>query len=46
MTTTSLSLLDRLKVAQADAPEWGRFQEVYKPLIRPGLDRADPRAER
>jgi RNA polymerase sigma-70 factor (ECF subfamily) len=30
---TSLSLLDRLKVARPSAPDWGRLQEIYLPLI-------------
>ncbi len=44
MTPTSLSLLDRLKVAKPEATDWGRLQGVYLPLIRrwlarvPGLD--------
>jgi RNA polymerase sigma-70 factor, ECF subfamily len=36
---TSLSLLDRLKVARPSAPEWGRLQEIYLPLIRRWLGR-------
>ena len=34
MRPTSLSLLDRLKVAQPDAPDWGHLREIYLPLIR------------
>ena len=34
MTPTSLSLLDRLKVARADASDWNRFEAMYRPLIR------------
>ncbi len=34
MTPTSLSLLDRLKVARADASDWNRFEAIYRPLIR------------
>ncbi len=34
MTPTSLSLLDRLKVARANAPEWNQFEAIYRPLIR------------
>ncbi len=34
VTPTSLSLLDRLKVARADASDWNRFESIYKPLIR------------
>jgi RNA polymerase sigma-70 factor, ECF subfamily len=36
---TSLSLLDRLKMAGPDAPDWGRLQEIYLPLIRRWLGR-------
>jgi RNA polymerase sigma-70 factor (ECF subfamily) len=32
-------LLDRLKVAAPDAPDWGRLQEIYLPLIRRWLGR-------
>jgi DNA-directed RNA polymerase specialized sigma24 family protein len=52
MNTTSVSLLDRLKHAPADAAEWHRLQEMYLPLIRrwlariPGLgDEADDLAQ-
>jgi RNA polymerase sigma-70 factor, ECF subfamily len=45
---TSVSLLDRLKAAPPDAPDWQRLQDIYLPLIRrwlrrvPGLgDEAD-----
>jgi RNA polymerase sigma-70 factor, ECF subfamily len=31
---TSLSLLDRLKVAPPDASDWNRLQGIYLPLIR------------
>ncbi len=48
MNTTSVSLLDRLKAARPDDPEWLRLEEIYRPLIRrwlghvPGLgDEAD-----
>jgi RNA polymerase sigma-70 factor (ECF subfamily) len=34
VTPTSVSLLDRLKVAPADASEWKRFESMYRPLIR------------
>ncbi len=34
MTRTSLSLLDRLKVARADASDWNQFEAIYRPLIR------------
>lgn len=39
MNTTPVSLLERLRVAQPDAPEWRRLQEIYAPLIRRWLDR-------
>jgi RNA polymerase sigma-70 factor, ECF subfamily len=49
---TSVSLLDRLKVARPDAPDWQRLQHIYLPLIRrwlgrvPGLgDEADDLAQ-
>jgi RNA polymerase sigma-70 factor (ECF subfamily) len=52
MNTTSASLLDRLKHAKPDAPDWRRLQEIYLPLIRhwlstvPGLrDEADDLAQ-
>jgi RNA polymerase sigma-70 factor (ECF subfamily) len=32
-TPTSVSLLDRLKVARADASDWSQFQAMYEPLI-------------
>jgi RNA polymerase sigma-70 factor (ECF subfamily) len=32
-------LLDRLKVARPSAPDWGRLQEIYLPLIRGWLAR-------
>jgi RNA polymerase sigma-70 factor (ECF subfamily) len=31
---TSLSLLERLRVARPDAPDWNRFEAIYRPLIR------------
>ena len=34
VTRTSLSLLDRLKVARADASDWNQFEAIYRPLIR------------
>jgi RNA polymerase sigma-70 factor (ECF subfamily) len=34
MNTTSLSLLERLKQASPNAPEWQRLQDLYLPLIR------------
>jgi RNA polymerase sigma-70 factor (ECF subfamily) len=49
---TSVSLLDRLKVARPDASDWGRLQDIYLPLITrwlrriPGLgDEADDLAQ-
>ena len=39
VTPTSLSLLDRLKVAAADASDWGRLQDIYLPLITRWLRR-------
>ena len=33
MTPTSVSLLDRLKVASPDASDWGRVKEIYIPLL-------------
>ena len=52
MTLTSVSLLDRLKVAKPDASDWGRLQDIYLPLITrwlrriPGLgDEADDLAQ-
>ena len=44
MSTTSVSLLDRLKGAKPDDPDWRRLHDLYEPLIRrwigrfPGLD--------
>jgi RNA polymerase sigma-70 factor (ECF subfamily) len=38
-TPTSVSLLDRLKVARPDASEWHRLQGIYLPLIRRWLAR-------
>jgi RNA polymerase sigma-70 factor (ECF subfamily) len=37
MNTTSPSLLDRLKGAGPDAPDWHRMRDVYLPLIRSWL---------
>ena len=49
---TSVSLLDRLRVARPDASDWDRLQGIYLPLIRrwlarvPGLgDEADDLAQ-
>src|SRR5262249_20429597 len=36
---TSVSLLDRLKLARPDASDWGRLQGIYLPLIRRWLAR-------
>jgi hypothetical protein len=30
---TSISLLERLKVARPDASDWNRLQAIYLPLI-------------
>jgi RNA polymerase sigma-70 factor (ECF subfamily) len=38
-TPTSISLLDRLKVARPDASDWNRLQGIYLPLIRRWLGR-------
>jgi RNA polymerase sigma-70 factor, ECF subfamily len=39
VTPTSLSLLDRLKVARPDASDWNRLQGIYLPLIQRWLNR-------
>ena len=39
MTSTPYSLLDRLKVAHHDDSDWGRFEAVYRPLIRRWIGR-------
>ena len=39
MTPTSVSLLDRLKVAPPDASDWGRLHDIYLPLIARWLRR-------
>jgi RNA polymerase sigma-70 factor, ECF subfamily len=39
MNVTSVSLLDRLKVARPDASDWGRLQGIYLPLIARWLGR-------
>jgi RNA polymerase sigma-70 factor (ECF subfamily) len=47
MTSTPISLLDRLKKAPADSPDWSRFQDIYLPLIKAWLARiAGTRDER
>jgi hypothetical protein len=33
----SVSFLDRLKVARADASDWNRIEAMYRPLIRGGI---------
>jgi RNA polymerase sigma-70 factor (ECF subfamily) len=39
MNVTSVSLLDRLKVARPDASDWNRLQGIYQPLISRWLGR-------
>jgi hypothetical protein len=39
MTPTSVSLLDRLRVARPDATDWYRVKEIYFPLIQGWLRR-------
>jgi RNA polymerase sigma-70 factor, ECF subfamily len=39
VSSTPVSLLDRLKVAEPDAQEWQRLQELYQPLIGAWLSR-------
>jgi RNA polymerase sigma-70 factor (ECF subfamily) len=39
MSPTSVSLLDRLKLARPDASDWGRLEEIYLPLIQKWLHR-------
>jgi RNA polymerase sigma-70 factor (ECF subfamily) len=39
VTPTSVSLLDRLKVARPEASDWNRLQDVYLPLIRKWIGR-------
>src|SRR5262245_8167437 len=39
MIPTSLSLLERLRQASPDAPDWRRLREIYLPLIRSWLCR-------
>jgi RNA polymerase sigma-70 factor (ECF subfamily) len=41
MDLTSQSLLDRLKAAPPDAPDWRRLDDVYRPWVRAWLAR-DP----
>ena len=40
MNPTSVSLLDRLRAARPDDPEWLRLAEIYQPLIRGWIGRA------
>ncbi len=39
MDTTSVSLLDRLKAARPDDPEWHRLEEIYQPFVRRWIGR-------
>jgi RNA polymerase sigma-70 factor, ECF subfamily len=39
MNPTSVSLLDRLKMARPDASDWSRLQSIYQPLIQRWLSR-------
>jgi RNA polymerase sigma-70 factor, ECF subfamily len=39
VTPTSVSLLDRLKVARSDASDWKQFELMYLPLIRRWVNR-------
>ncbi len=39
MDLTSVSLIDRLKTAPPDAPDWQRLQDIYFPLIQRWLRR-------
>ncbi len=39
MSATSVSLLDRLRAARPDDPDWRRLEEIYQPLIRRWLGR-------
>ena len=39
MLPTSLSLLDRLKAAKPDAPDWHQLQAIYLPLIQNWITR-------
>jgi RNA polymerase sigma-70 factor, ECF subfamily len=39
MNTTSVSLLDRLKNAPPDDPDWQKLRDIYVPLIRVWLTR-------
>jgi RNA polymerase sigma-70 factor (ECF subfamily) len=39
VTPTSVSLLDRLKVARSDASDWNQFEVMYRPLIQRWIGR-------
>ncbi|MFO0960405.1 MAG: RNA polymerase sigma factor [Isosphaeraceae bacterium] len=39
MKPTSISLLDRLRMARPDASDWERLQGIYRPLIRAWIAR-------
>jgi RNA polymerase sigma-70 factor (ECF subfamily) len=39
MQPTSVSLLDRLKSARPDGSDWGRLQDIYRPLVLGWLGR-------
>jgi RNA polymerase sigma-70 factor, ECF subfamily len=39
MNTTAVSLLDRLRDAKPDHPDWARLCEIYQPLIRRWIGR-------
>jgi RNA polymerase sigma factor (sigma-70 family) len=39
MNTTSLGLLEQLKHARPDAPQWRRLWDIYSPMIRHWLSR-------
>jgi RNA polymerase sigma-70 factor (ECF subfamily) len=45
MTSTSASLLDRLKKAPADSPDWARLHDIYLPLIKFWLARISGTAD-
>jgi len=40
MTDTSVSLLERLKYAERDGPDWRRMHDIYTPLVRKWIRRA------
>ena len=39
MTSTPISLLDRLKIAPSNSPDWSKFHDIYGPLIKAWLAR-------